>query len=62
MGKLTHLDESGAARMVDVTSKPASERVAVAQAHISMREETLRLLLRTRPHAALISLPHLAFV
>jgi cyclic pyranopterin phosphate synthase len=44
MGKLTHLDESGAAHMVDVTSKAATERVAVARAAISMQPETLRLI------------------
>ena len=45
MAKLTHLDESGAAHMVDVTSKEASERVAVAQASITMQPETLRLII-----------------
>lgn len=44
MVKLTHLDESGAAHMVDVTSKEASERVAVAQASIAMQPETLHLI------------------
>jgi len=29
-GKLTHLGKSGEARMVDVSAKPATERVAVA--------------------------------
>jgi len=44
MSKLTHLDESGAARMVDVGDKPVTERVAVACALVSMRAETLALL------------------
>jgi cyclic pyranopterin phosphate synthase len=44
MTKLTHLDESGAARMVDVTSKEVSERVAIAQASVTMQPETLRLI------------------
>ena len=31
MGKFTHIDEQGQVRMVDVTDKTPSERVAVAQ-------------------------------
>jgi cyclic pyranopterin phosphate synthase len=34
MSKLTHLDESGAARMVDVSAKDATEREATAEATI----------------------------
>ena len=34
MAKLTHLDDSGAARMVDVSAKDATEREAMAQAVI----------------------------
>ena len=34
--KLTHLDEEGAARMVDVGAKAVSERVAVAEARVRM--------------------------
>ena len=44
MTKLTHLDESGAARMVDVSDKPASAREAVAVATIQMQAETLALI------------------
>ena len=40
---LTHLDESGAARMVDVSAKPETERVAVAAGSITMQPETLAL-------------------
>ena len=40
---LTHLDEAGAARMVDVGDKPESERVAVAGGTVTMQPETLRL-------------------
>lgn len=36
MGGLTHLDEEGAARMVDVGGKPASARLAVASGCIAM--------------------------
>ena len=38
---LTHLDEKGNARMVDVGSKPDSERIATATSAIVMRGETL---------------------
>ncbi len=36
MTRLTHIDEHGAARMVDVGAKPATHRVAVATGRISM--------------------------
>jgi cyclic pyranopterin phosphate synthase len=36
MADLTHLDDSGAARMVDVSAKPESERRAVASGRIAM--------------------------
>ncbi|MDC8753379.1 cyclic pyranopterin monophosphate synthase MoaC [Erythrobacter sp. sf7] len=41
MSKLTHLDESGAARMVDVGGKPATQRRAVASGRITMSAEAL---------------------
>jgi cyclic pyranopterin phosphate synthase len=41
---LTHLDESGAARMVDVGGKDVTAREARAQAHISMSAATLDLI------------------
>jgi len=40
MGDLTHLDEDGAARMVDVAAKPVTDRRAVAQAIVRMTPET----------------------
>ena len=43
--KLTHFDERGAARMVDVAAKPETHRVAVAVGTIRMRPETLALVL-----------------
>jgi cyclic pyranopterin monophosphate synthase len=43
--KLTHFDERGAARMVDVAAKPETHRVAVAGGAIRMRPETLALIL-----------------
>jgi cyclic pyranopterin monophosphate synthase len=44
MPQLTHLDAEGHARMVDVTDKPVTQRIAVAEAFISMQPETLRLI------------------
>jgi cyclic pyranopterin phosphate synthase len=38
--RLTHLDEQGQARMVDVGEKPATERRAVAQAVVRVSRET----------------------
>lgn len=38
---LTHFDDSGAARMVDVGSKPVSERMARAEATVIMQPQTL---------------------
>ncbi len=40
---LTHLDESGHARMVDVGEKPDTERVAIARGEIHLSPETLAL-------------------
>lgn len=40
---LTHVNESGKARMVDVGSKPVTQRVAVARGSVLMRPETLAL-------------------
>lgn len=42
--QLSHLDESGKARMVDVGDKPDTERVAVARGEVVMRPETLALI------------------
>ena len=44
--KLSHIDESGRARMVDVGSKPITERVAVAKGEVHMLPETLDLIRR----------------
>lgn len=41
---LTHLDEQGRARMVDVGAKPDTERVAVAAGSVYMQPDTLRLI------------------
>ena len=44
MSKLTHFDESGASRMVDVSDKEITQRVAVAEAVVSMQPATLELI------------------
>src|SRR5436190_202809 len=41
MAELTHFDEQGASRMVDVGAKPESERTARASARISLAEATV---------------------
>jgi cyclic pyranopterin phosphate synthase len=48
MTKLSHLDAEGNARMVDVTSKDVTERVATARGAIFMRAETLDLILEKK--------------
>jgi cyclic pyranopterin phosphate synthase len=40
--KLTHFDEAGAARMVDVGQKPETERVAIASGSIAMQPATAK--------------------
>jgi cyclic pyranopterin phosphate synthase len=45
MSKLSHFDESGASRMVDVSGKDVTDRVAVAHASVTMRPETFRLIM-----------------
>ena len=44
MGRLTHLDDDGQVRMVDVSAKPATAREAVARGVITMKPETLALI------------------
>jgi len=44
MTGLTHLDESGRARMVDVSDKDVTRREATARATVSMQPETARLI------------------
>jgi len=39
--KLTHFNEQGRAKMVDVSGKPVTRRVAVARARVCMKPETL---------------------
>jgi len=42
--ELTHLDERGRARMVDIEGKPDTNRVAVARGEVRMKPETLALI------------------
>jgi cyclic pyranopterin monophosphate synthase len=46
MAKLSHLDDQGRARMVDVSDKEVTSRLAVARGAIQMRPETLELILK----------------
>ena len=43
MSGFTHFDDSGKARMVDVSAKPETERVAIAGAAVRMAPETLAM-------------------
>ncbi len=45
MTQLTHFDDQGASRMVDVSGKAVTDRVAVAHAKITMKPETFRLIM-----------------
>ncbi len=42
--ELTHVSENGDVRMVDVSQKPDTERVAIAEGFISMKRSTLDLI------------------
>lgn len=42
--KLSHIDDTGAARMVDVSAKDETARVAVAEGYVVMQPETLALI------------------
>ncbi len=42
---LTHIDQRGEARMVDVSEKGATERIAIAEGRVLMRKETLDIVL-----------------
>lgn len=44
--KLTHVDAKGRARMVDVTAKPVTHRVAVASGRVTLSSEASKLLKR----------------
>ena len=46
MAEFTHFNESGRARMVDITAKDSTERVATAQARVHLQPETLEKIQR----------------
>ena len=59
--KLTHFDDTGNARMVDVGAKDVTERVAVARASVTMQAATLKLIRdRRRPRGDVLAVAQLA--
>lgn len=61
MTALTHLDERGRARMVDVSAKPATTRTAVAEGRLRCTPATLELVREGRaPKGAVVSTAELA--
>jgi len=44
VSELTHFDAAGRARMVDVSAKPETERVAVARGEVLLKPETAALI------------------
>jgi cyclic pyranopterin phosphate synthase len=44
MSKLTHIDSTGRARMVDVGDKPVTKRMAVAKGEVHMKRATFDLI------------------
>jgi cyclic pyranopterin monophosphate synthase len=44
--KLTHIANTGDARMVDVSAKPATERLAVAEGRVRMTQHTFESILK----------------
>lgn len=63
MSRLTHLDDHGRARMVDVSGKSATERTAVARGTLTCSRETLDLVKAGKtPKGAVIATAELAGV
>ena len=60
MSRLTHLDERGQARMVDVSGKPVTARVATAEGHVRMSAETLEAALAGGPKGDVLGTARLA--
>ena len=59
--ELTHIDGEGRVRMVDVGGKPDTERGAVAKGEVTMRPETLRLIVEKGvPKGDVLAVAHLA--
>jgi cyclic pyranopterin phosphate synthase len=60
---LTHVDDNGRARMVDVSGKPATARTAMARGHLTCSAETLdQVRAGTTPKGAVIQTAELAGV
>ena len=63
MTKITHLDECGRARMVDVSGKAVTARTATAAGTLTCRSETLeQVRAGTTPKGAVIATAELAGV
>ena len=60
MSRLTHLDERGQARMVDVSAKPETARVATAVGHVRMSAATLEAALAGGPKGDVLGTARLA--
>lgn len=61
MTKLTHLDEHGKAKMVDVSGKDSTTRTAMAEAIVRMKPETLALVLEgTAPKGDVLAAARIA--
>jgi len=61
MTKLTHLDEKGSARMVDVSAKDTTHRTAMAEAIVRMKPETLALVIEgTAPKGDVLAAARIA--
>ena len=45
VSRLTHIGQQGEARMVDISTKPITDRVAIAQGHVAMAPQTLEMVL-----------------
>ena len=59
--KLSHIDEAGRAHMVDVGSKHATHRTAVAEGFVAMNAETLSLILSgTAPKGDVLAVARIA--
>lgn len=56
--KLTHIDQTGAAHMVDVGDKAETDRVATAEGAVKMKPETLALILKAMPRRAMLLAQH----
>ncbi|TDQ48684.1 cyclic pyranopterin monophosphate synthase MoaC [Permianibacter aggregans] len=63
MSELSHLDDAGQVRMVDVGDKPATERLALAEGYVYMKPETLKLLTANElPKGNVLTTAHIAGV